>query len=367
MATRNRQLIPCPRLVPEMQVGLSDCEPAPSLDAETVGIVAVVVTCNRERQLAHALQCCLDEEFDWVLVVNNGAPLHLGGLGLIGQRLAQRLHLLEFPDNLGGAGGFQKGLQAVYRAYGNGELPSASWCVLFDDDAYPQPGCLRTFRRNLNHYRGMDAVAAAVIEPSGVAAEVNRPILNVFRAPRRLGTVLAAGWPRHVRDWYHVPARLIEQSGNRCRVDAISFVGLFLSLEAMQRIGLPLPDPRLFIYSDDTLFTWGLTRRGAKLWLDSSLQFVHDTDTGYRDGLVRPIWKLFYVTRNSWAVYCSLAGWLLGPLLFLTGLGAKLMTCSRYPDRAQRRCARAALRLALVDLCRGRAERTLQSLTSNLS
>jgi len=327
-------------------------------------VVALVVTCNRPEKLAIALERCLQEGFDRIWVVNNGAWIDPAPWRsrVDGDRLAW----LQLSDNLGGAGGFERGLAQVYGACREGRLPWHSWCVLLDDDAYPAPGCLDRFRSRLDGYGCFGAVAAAVLDPQGRAAEVNRPILNVFRRPGRLRTVLRGGlqgpWPRQVRDWYHVPSRLIEQPGHGCAVDAISFVGLFLNLQEMQRLGCPLPDPRLFIYSDDTLFTWGLRRSGAALWLDSDLRFVHDTATGYADGLVRPIWKLFFLTRNSWAVYRSLTGPLLGPLLFGLGLLSKWLTCGRYPTAGERQAARLVIGLALEDVWHGRRSRPLAEL-----
>jgi GT2 family glycosyltransferase len=328
-------------------------------------LVALVVTCNRLAKLKVALDQCRREGFDHVVVVNTGPWIEPEACGFPtdgSSASTPRFELLQLNENVGGAGGFQIGLAHIYGLYRLGLLPRNSWCVLFDDDAYPEAGCLGTFRAHQDSYQSVAALAAAVVSPQGRAVEVNRPILNVFRSAGRLKTVLSRGWPRSARDWYHVPTGLIEQPGAVCAVDAISFVGLFLNLALMPAHGWPLPDSRLFIYSDDTLFTWSLRRGGGQLLLVSSLRFVHDTATGYEAGLIRPVWKLFYLTRNSWQVYGQLGGCVLGPVLFAIGLVQKLCTCVRYSDRQDRRQARRAIRFALWDLCRHRRYRSFASL-----
>ena len=329
-------------------------------------IIAVLVTYNRLFALKHSLQCCKQVGFNAVMVVDNastdGTSQFLAELA--SQWPALRVHTMR--SNAGGAGGFAFGLQQVRQWHQKGSLPANSWCVLFDDDAYPEPGCIQLFRRNAasTHYTSRMAVGAAVFNADGEVAEVNRPILNVFRRPYRLTTSLfstAKGTTLSVRDLYHVSNRFLLARSSSCEVDAISFVGLFLNLDRLAQHGYPLPNVDLFIYGDDTLYTWGLSRCKSDLLLDSRLGFVHDTRTGYELGVVRPLWKLFYLTRNSWFVYHSLIGPIFGPVFFLIGLLSKWLTTRRYPSSVEKRQARSALRLALLDLVSKRRSRSLQS------
>ena len=57
--------------------------------------------------------------------------------------------------------------------------------------------------------------------------------------------------------------------------DMSSFVGLFLSRAALQRAGLP--DPRLFIYGDDQLYTLQMRRAGLRIGFAPQVWFDHDT------------------------------------------------------------------------------------------
>jgi rhamnopyranosyl-N-acetylglucosaminyl-diphospho-decaprenol beta-1,3/1,4-galactofuranosyltransferase len=330
-------------------------------------IVALIVTYNRLTQLRQSLDQCLDQDFSQIFVVNNCSNDGTGAYLCELEREAPSLvKVIDLPDNLGGAGGFHAGLSYLARLHSNGLLPQHTWCVLFDDDAYPGPGCISGFIRNTPFYQSAVAVGAAVLNSSGLVAEVNRPVLNIFRNPRLLRELVSEEKIRDIRDLYHVPIRRILSPGNLVKVDAISFVGLFVSLDKLAALGYPLPDPSLFIYSDDTLYTWNLKQRGGLLLFDSNIRFVHDTLTGYADGLIRPIWKIFYVTRNSWNVYLSLAGRVLGPVLFFVGFASKLLICFRYPTVQQRNQALRSLFLAISDLLAGRKIRTWRSVQRSI-
>jgi len=324
-------------------------------------LIAVVVTYNRIAQLRKSLQHTLAEAFDHVLVVNNGSTD--GTDGYLDQLAAScaRLEVIHQSINIGGAGGFHVGLSRLQVLYQLGDLPQHSWAVLYDDDSYPDLGCIECFRSASSSRQGITGIAAAVFDDAGFVAEVNRPIINIFRFPRQLISQVHSGSCHTIRDLYHVPSHQILQRGYCMSVDAISFVGLFLNLSELSKLLWPMPDIDLFLYGDDTLYTWGLRDRGATLIFDSDLRFIHETSTGYREGVIMPVWKLFYITRNSWFVYRRLAGFLAGIFLFLIGTLSKAAILARYSDPSARRGALRAIFLGLSDLVRARKQRSLQS------
>jgi GT2 family glycosyltransferase len=91
-------------------------------------------------------------------------------------------------------------------------------------------------------------------------------------------------------------------------VDWATFVGLFVSRRAIQ-IG-HYPDPRLFIYADDALYTLGLTRAGGKIGFVPELRFEHDCSSldGGSARRLSPLWKTYYYHRNQVFLYRDLAG-----------------------------------------------------------
>lgn len=257
-------------------------------------LVAVVVTYNRLAQLQRTVPRLLDaapEHLEALVVVDNASSD-----GTHDWLLAQtdpRLRAIVSPENLGGAGGFNLGLRRAM------ELCDPDWVVVMDDDARPAPGALAAF--HAADLRAWDAVAAAVYYPSGEICEFNRPSRNPFRSPATfLRYALGLGDVAHL-----TPAAY---AGAPQPVDWSTFVGLFLSRAAIARVGFP--DPRLFIYSDDVLYTLGLSAAGGRLGFVPELIFEHDCSS-LAAGTARrlsPLWKTYYYHRNQIFLYRALTG-----------------------------------------------------------
>lgn len=317
-----------------------DASPTPQIQARPgLRIAAIVVTHNRPQHLALTLERLLSEPIDQIYIVDNGACEGLAALPPIPDWNSQdpRLHWLFPARNLGGAGGFALGLQTARAAF------DPDWFLVMDDDARPAPGTLARFRQL--DPRGWQAIAAAVHDPQGRIAEMNRPARNPFADPRLfLATLLRGKVAFHMPDaafWGDVPHA----------VDMASFVGLFLSREALARGGLP--DHRLFIYGDDVLYSLALRRAGLNLVFDPRLRFEHACSTvAGRGGIYRPLWKSYYHHRNLIAVFRAAAGPLWGRLLLAAHLPVWLWRCLHH-ERGERRRALSLLALALGDGLRG--------------
>lgn len=267
-------------------------------------LVAVVVTHDRPAQLRRTLAALLAspaEDLAAAVVVDNASGPETAAW--LASRADPRLVVLTLPQNLGGAGGFAAGMRHAI------ETQAPDWLVVMDDDARPEPGALAAFRQLDS--RAWDAFAAAVRHPDGTICEMNRPVLNPFLHARVLLRALTGGG----REAFHLSEA--DFAGQALRpVDGASFVGLFLSRRIVERMGYP--DPKLFLYADDAIYTQGMTRAGFRLAFAPSVRFEHDSSTYSRDDpRIRPLWKVYYYHRNLILLYRQAAGRFFWPVMLL--------------------------------------------------
>ncbi len=265
-------------------------------------VVAVVVTHNRKRQVRETLAALLAEPpsvLAGIVVVDNAS--RDGTASVLETFVDPRLHVLRLPRNRGGAGGFEAGMRYAMQTL------SPDWLLLMDDDARPLSETLQRFHAlDLN---GWDAIAGSVRLPTGSFCPLNRPAFDPFKRPK-LFWKAALGFGRKS---YHVaPEKLNSEA--LIAIDFATFVGFFISRQAVEKIGYP--DGRMFIYGDDTHYTLRLRQAGFRLGYAPRLDFCHDSESfDTRRRRLRPLWKIYYRRRNALIVYRLAAGWKFWPLL----------------------------------------------------
>lgn len=283
-----------------------------ALDGEPVGetrqfpsLVAVVVTHNRLSKLKRTVQrllSCPAHQLTALVIVDNASTD--GTAQWLARLPSTRLTLMSSEKNLGGAGGFERGMRLAVQKY------DPDWLVLMDDDARPEPATIAAFHNQ--DRSGADGWAGAVYHPEGAICDMNRPSRNPFWHLRVMGrTVLGLG-----RDGFHIGEAEYNSTAS-CEVDGASFVGFFVSRAGIQKAGYP--DGSLFIYGDDVLYTLSLRMRGGKILFDPCLEFEHDfSSLRDTDRRFKPLWKSYYHYRNLLIVYrlCS------GPWFILVGPAA---------------------------------------------
>ena len=308
---------------------------------EVQSLVAVVVTHNRLDKLKAVIGRLLDSpeaELRAVVVVDNASSDGTGAW--LAAQPDPRLVVVASTENLGGAGGFERGMRLASERF------DPDWMVVMDDDARPAPGALAAF--HAADKTGCEAIAAAVYFPDGRICEMNRPSVNPFWHRRVFLRTLWRG-----RDGYHIPYSDYEEAEPR-PIDLTSFVGLFLPRRAIREAGFP--EGKLFLYGDDVIYTLRLRRRGLKIVFDPRVRFEHDCSTFENDRcrVFRPLWKVYYTYRNGLIMYRAAAGVLFWPLLLLL-VPKWWLAARRYgPDRG------TYLRLmlhAVADALRGRVQR----------
>ena len=272
-----------------------------------MNLTAVIVTHNRCQKLQHTLAATLAQPFSAIIVVDNASTD--GTRAWLAGQHDPRLHLILSEQNSGGAGGFAQGMIAALNY-------DPDWLVCYDDDAYPAPDALQQF--TALDFSNTDSAAAAVYYPDGRLCEMNRPSYNPFWHPRKLLRTALGVFTGRARGAFHVTDSAY-QGAEALPIDSSSFVGFFVRADWVRR--LPLPEPGLFIYGDDVLYTLNLTKHGARHRFLPTVRFIHDCSTfqtarrGYH-----PLWKAYFTYRNGLLIYRMAAGVWFYPVALLKAL-----------------------------------------------
>ena len=272
-----------------------------------MNLTAVIVTHNRCQKLQHTLAATLAQPFSAIIVVDNASTD--GTRAWLAGQHDPRLHLILSEQNSGGAGGFAQGMIAALNY-------DPDWLVCYDDDAYPAPDALQQF--TALDLGNTDSAAAAVYYPDGRLCEMNRPSYNPFWHPRKLLRTALGVFTGRARGAFHVTDSAY-QGAEALPIDSSSFVGFFVRADWVRR--LPLPEPGLFIYGDDVLYTLNLTKHGAHHRFLPTVRFIHDCSTfqtarrGYH-----PLWKAYFTYRNGLLIYRMAAGVWFYPVALLKAL-----------------------------------------------
>ncbi|SFU43275.1 glycosyltransferase [Halomonas korlensis] len=320
--------------------------------ANPIRLAAVVVSFNRIEYLKQAVCAVLDEPVCGLVVVDNGSTD--GSREWLAALDEARLIVLTPERNLGGAGGFEIGFREVLERF------SPDWLVCFDDDARPAPGALAQFMAQ--DLQGVDSAAAAVFYPDGSICEMNRPSWNPFWHGRLLLRTILGVTTGRSREGFHIPDGYYRKDADRVAIDSSSFVGCFVSAEAVRRIGLPRGE--LFIYGDDIIYTLMLSRSGGRHMFLPNIHFVHDCST-FSNNVVAyaPLWKAYYTYRNGLVMYRIAAGPWFALVVPIKVLGW-LFAVRHYDDK------RRYLKLwwtAVSDALRGRTRRSHDELVKRYS
>ncbi|WP_439938671.1 glycosyltransferase family 2 protein [Nocardia sp. N13] len=241
---------------------------------ETVAVV--VVTHNRAELLTRLLDglAAQTRRPDAVVVVDNASTDDTQAV------LAARTDLpLEVitQDNLGGAGGFHRGVRAAYDM-GFDRV----WLV--DDDVVPAPECLAAMvavdEDCLVAVR--EDLSGTLVEKAAVEFDLRNPLAI---RPKR-STVDST-----YADRASMPP-LVE-------VQNVAFEGFMVRRSVITEIGFP--DPSFFIFYDDAEYAVRARRSGRHVWAVRDAVLVRQLDFNQQHDLSG--WKGFYMYRNLFVVH----------------------------------------------------------------
>lgn len=231
-------------------------------------VTAVIVTYNRLALLKESIAAVLNQTVPVanLIVINNHSTAETAAYLTTIQD--KRLHAVNLPKNLGGAGGFTLGLQLAF----NQTTSDLVWVM--DDDTVPKPTALENLLAAANTLQGQFSFLAA----------------NVRLTDGRPNNV-----PETTNNW---PTKA---AANLIQIQSASFVALLVARPAVENVGLPLPE--FFIWFDDIEFTRRLTRF-APAYLALTAQVVHKTKGGREPDILTDdtarLPRYYYYFRNKY-------------------------------------------------------------------
>lgn len=250
----------------------------PSISVASVDnarVAAVVVTFNRLKKLPQTIESIRSQDFkpEWIVVVNNnstdGTTKYLDELDIPG------LVVVNLPENIGGAGGFEVGME-------RGHQLGADFVWIMDDDCYPEQQALQTLleqRESTSAALGREVPFACSLVKfiDGSLCEMNNPITTW-------------DWPR---------AYLMGQRS--MLVVECTFVSVLVPRDVITNLGLPLRE--YFIWFDDKEYTKRLTAAYGPGIVALDSYVVHDmgvnAGVNYRQVTEENVWKFEKGARNQ--------------------------------------------------------------------
>lgn len=239
-------------------------------------VVVVTVTYNSSQYLKRQIEALMRStvQIEKIVVVDNKSnDEHWKNV----RKMAldnSKIDLLRQEENLGGAGGFEKGVEYVLEKY-----PLYNWLWIMDDDAFPREDCLE----NLLKYKNIENVGC--LSPMIYGVELQEyQYYHPKNASKFLNSNIAV-------------TTNIKTLAEITPIEINAFVGPLVKLSVVKKIGVP--DGKLFIYGDDREYTYRITRE-YKMYLVRDAVINH-RDEVMENGKINPkgIWKEYYHYRNS--------------------------------------------------------------------
>lgn len=209
-------------------------------------VATVVVTYHRPVELRQVVESLLAQTHPskHIIILDNGGPVRAAE---ILADHADALTIIHSEINLGGAGGFARGLT-------EGLDLAADWVWLLDDDAVPETDALEQLLLTIPNLPTNAGVLGCAVREFGELALRHR---------------------RHFHRLTGLETNVSRSSyeGGPEEFDTCSFVGFLIRAEAARRVQLPSAD--FFLAYDDTDYSLRLKNAGWQLWLIPKSVVVH--------------------------------------------------------------------------------------------
>ncbi|MBQ7175106.1 MAG: glycosyltransferase [Lachnospiraceae bacterium] len=247
-------------------------------------IAAITVTYNRTKTLEKCISALMSQSHpvdEIVIVDNHSGEKEQARISEIvarqeaaGKERGTSFHILWLEDNMGGAGGFEAGMKYAMEKL----QPDYYW--IMDDDAYPREDCLEQL------LEGMDALPdAGCVCPLIFGVDLKK--YQIFHHKQLTPLILRT---RPVSEYP-------ESCTEPVRINANAFVGPLFKREVVEKLGVA--DGSLFIYGDDTEYTFRVSRKYGVYLLPQAVIDHQDAPTLDANMSAKGWWKEYYGYRNQ--------------------------------------------------------------------
>lgn len=231
----------------------------------------IIVTCNRLELLKECVAHASNQKKmpEKIIIINNASTD--GTFEYLQEEQFQDplYHIVNEAENLGGAGGFARGVETALTEKGD-------WFLLIDDDAMIAPDFLSEIGTAIEKYPECGAFTG-VVETEGQLDPLHR------RRRKKAGSVQMVNISEE------------EYKGESFELDAASFCGLVVGRKIVEKIGLP--NREFFIWNDDLEYSLRIRMHSAIKNINSA-RLNHKTNLYSQRNSKKYLWKDYYGFRN---------------------------------------------------------------------
>jgi len=236
-------------------------------------VVAITVTYNDAYYLKKCIAALLKQTVPLykIIIVDNNS--NSDNKEILKKVIDDKIEILILYENLGGAGGFEKGMKHAKKIY------NPDWYWIMDADAYPREDCLEKLLSHKNDEKNIGFLAPLIYG-------INLQQYQLYHH-KRLTKFLERDIPVY-NTYYEVP--------EISEIEANAFVGPLFSRYAVNKVGVA--NGALFIYGDDLEYTFRVTRELKALLVKDAV--MNHRDQPAANGVQKPQnwWKDYYMYRN---------------------------------------------------------------------
>ncbi len=305
-------------------------------------VVLATVTYNSSSFLLRLVEAAQRQSYPLAAIVaadNASSPEHAAKIRELAGR-CENFHYIRLAENTGGAGGFEAGFRYILE-----HIPDADWIWVMDDDAFPREDTLEELLRHKD-IPGMGALVPLIFGNELQKYQIyhHKTVSRYLNADLRV-------------------AESEKELTEACtKIEANAFVGPLIKMSVVRDIGVP--DGSLFIYGDDTEYTYRISRRYGLYLVKDAVINHRDVFTG--SGVRRPneYWKDYYKYRNRFLFIRkyrrSFKDGLVGSLKVIREIAGGLKAACLNPGfKGRRRLRISVFLLALRDGLLGRSGKCL--------